>query len=204
MIEQLLRTYPIITDQVNKRELHVILRELYEVMDKRVPGDIVEFGCYEGTSSLFIQRLLNLTDPTRIFHVYDSFAGLPGKVAADYSSAGEQFKKGELHASKQTFVQNFKRAHLPLPTIHKGWFSELNPDEVPDTVAFAFLDGDFYQSINDSLALLKNKLAPGAVIVVDDYQSEALPGTARAVDEWLMRHPSKFRSEASLAIIKPQ
>jgi hypothetical protein len=41
----------------------------------------------------------------------------------------------------------------------------------------------------------------GAIIVVDDYANEALPGVARAVDEWLRIHGGKLRVEASLAII---
>ena len=37
----------------------------------------------------------------------------------------------------------------------------------------------------------------------DDYANEALPGAAKAVDEWLHTHPAKLRVEHSLAIIRP-
>ena len=65
----------------------------------------------------------------------------------------------------------------------------------------AFLDGDYYESIRDSLRVITSKLLPGAVIIVDDYANEALPGAARAVDEWIRDRGVVLRVEASLAII---
>lgn len=201
MIEEMLSRYPLISDQVDRRELSVLLHRLEAVMAADVPGDAVELGCYEGTASLFLQRLLQTEPAPRHLHVYDSFGGLPTKTAEDDSPAGLQFKAGELQASKAAFIRNFKQAGLPLPVIHKGWFDELAPEDLPAQVAFAFLDGDFYASIKTSLKLVWPRLSPGAAVVVDDYQAEALPGARRAVDEWLSTHPARLRSEASLAII---
>jgi O-methyltransferase len=203
MIDTLLRKYPLISDQVDVRELRVILRELERVLVADVPGDIVEFGCYAGTASLFIARLLQAQPSKRAFHVYDSFEGLPEKTHEDASPAGLQFKPGELRATKAGFVTQFKKAGLPVPVVHKGWFDRLRPHDIPAHIAFAFLDGDYYRSIRDSLRLISPGLSPGAVIIIDDYQNEALPGAARASDEWLRGHPGvTVRTEASLAILR--
>jgi O-methyltransferase len=198
---ELLEKYPIVSNQVNHAELRVILRELEKVLKKGVDGDVVELGCYVGTTSLFLQRMLRGTSKT--LHVYDSFAGLPPKVAADASPAGEQFKQGELTASKAQLIKHFKQAGLPLPVIHKCWFEELTLADTPDTISFAFLDGDFYTSILASLKVVWPKLAPGAVIVIDDYQTEALPGVRQALKEWSRDHSFTVRAEASLAIVVP-
>lgn len=77
--DQLLTKYPIISDQVDIKELGALLRELEKTLRRGVTGNIVEFGCYIGTTSLFIRRLLDAYDFTGEFHVYDSFAGLPEK-----------------------------------------------------------------------------------------------------------------------------
>jgi O-methyltransferase len=202
MVEEFLRKYPISSDQIEARELRVILHELQRVVEQGVAGDVVEFGCFEGTTSLFMQRLLVARKSPKQLHVYDSFAGLPDKGQEDQSPTGSQFRAGELRAAKPVFIKNFRQAGLPLPAIHKGWFNQLGAHKVPGTIAFAFLDGDFYSSILDSFRLITPKLAPQAVIVVDDYQSEALPGAAKAVDEWLAAHPqARLRVEASLAVI---
>lgn len=200
--DQLLRTHPIISDQVDERELRVLLRELERLLRAGCQGSVVEFGCYVGTTSLFIRRLLDAYRHAGAFHVYDSFAGLPEKTAQDASAAGEQFVAGELAATRKGFFQQFKKARLRPPVVHKAWFAELTPQDVPEDIMFAFLDGDYYQSIMDSLRLVTPKLTADAVLVVDDYANEALPGAARATDAWLQAHPEfRCRVEASLAVI---
>jgi O-methyltransferase len=199
--EQLLQKYPIVSDQVDKIELSVLLAELEIVLARGTSGAIVEFGCYVGTTSLFIRRLLDCYQGNYDFHVYDSFEGLPPKTSEDMSVAGDQFVEGELHASRKAFIANFRRARLATPVIHKGWFSELQADTVPQAIMFAFLDGDYFSSINDSLALITPKLQPGAVVVIDDYMNEALPGAARAADAWAHRYNKKIRVQSSLGII---
>ena len=89
-----------------------------------------------------------------------------------------------------------------MPIIKKAWFSDLKDNDVPERISFAFLDGDYYNSICDSFKLINNKLSPGAIIIVDDYTNESLPGARKAVDEWLKTHPAKLRIEQSLAIIQ--
>ncbi|MFI5212439.1 MAG: TylF/MycF/NovP-related O-methyltransferase [Candidatus Saccharimonadales bacterium] len=188
----------LLSDQVDKRELGVILRELLKTLDT-VAGDVVEFGCYTGTTSVHLAHFLAPT--TKELYVYDSFAGLPAKTSKDSSPAGEQFKEGELLATKKQLVLNFKKARQPLPHIIKGWFCDVTSADVPSVISFAFLDGDYYDSILDPLKLIWPKLSPGAVVIVDDYASEALPGAARAVDDWLKTHSARLRVESSLAII---
>lgn len=202
IVEELLSKYPLISDQVDRRELGVILTSLASQLEKNPKGgSIIELGCYIGTTSLFIRRVLDAYGARGSFHVYDSFEGLPPKTAKDSSPAGEQFRTGELSVSRKNFELQFKKIGLKLPVVHKGWFNELTAQDIPENITFAYLDGDYYESILDSLRLIWPKLAPSACIVVDDYANEALPGAARAVDEWLAIHPGNLRVEASLAII---
>ena len=199
--EKLVASYPLISDQVNKDQVRVIMTELEKVLASGPDGAVVEFGCYIGTTSLFIRRMLDVQRDARAFHVYDSFEGLPEKTGSDMSAAGEQFRAGELFASKKQLLRHFHRANLVPPVIHKAWFNLLTPSDIPDGIMYAFLDGDYYESIRDSLRLITPKLLPGAVIIVDDYANEALPGAHRAVEEWCQGRTVKVRVEASLAII---
>lgn len=189
----------LLSDQVSAAEITVILRELAKT--DTVPGDVVEFGCYVGTTSVYLARHLAQLSHKQL-HLYDSFAGLPPKTAHDESPAGAQFVTGELAATKKQLISNLRRAGVPMPRITKAWFNELTPDDVPPHIAFAFLDGDYYHSIRDPLKLIWPRLSPGAIVVVDDYVNEALPGAARAVDEWLQTHTATIRCEASLAILQ--
>lgn len=202
LAQDLLKAHPIITDQVTRQELIIILGELEAVLNRKVCGDIVEFGCYAGTTSLFLQRLLQRQDSSRQLYLYDSFKGLPAKGDHDHSPAGSQFIPGSLAATKSQLITQFKKAGLPVPSIKKAWFNELSSDDVPAVVAFAFLDGDFYDSIKIPLQLIEPKLTEGSVVIIDDYQNEALPGAAMAVDEWLLLYPEyRLRVMASLAVL---
>lgn len=193
---------PLLSDQVSREEVEIICSLLEDVLRRQVTGGIVELGCYVGTTSVFLAKVLQDQAQARPFHVYDSFEGLPPKDGRDASPAGTQFVEGELKASKAAFVMNFKKSNLPLPVIHKAWFSDLVPDDLPNPVAFAFLDGDYYQSIYDSLRALEYRLAPGSVIVVDDYLSSALPGAKKALDEWLARTNRSCQVRAGMAVVR--
>lgn len=203
VVNELVKRYPPISEQVTSDELRTILNWLELSVDINPNGSIVEFGCYVGTTSLMISRYIKATDRHNSFHVYDSFEGLPKKSNPDQSPIGINFIEGELSASKKTFTNNYKKSGLTLPIIHKGWFSDIPSTEVPDNINFAFLDGDYYKSIMDSLNIISEKLGKGSVIVVDDYQSESLPGAKKAVDEWVIANNrySIKRIENSLAII---
>jgi O-methyltransferase len=203
--EELVNQYDLISDQVSPQQLRTLLRELERSLDQHPNGAIVEFGCYIGTSSLFTRRLLDARGESgkHIFHVYDSFEGLPPKTDPDLSIAGEQFQAGELSVSKRDFLHEFQKANLRPPVVHKKWFSHLDESDVPENICFAFLDGDFYESIRDSLQATLPYLQPKATIVIDDYAREALPGVARAVRDFLPPDwQRKVIVEHNLAIIR--
>ena len=190
----------LLSNQVSEQEIAVIRRELQAVLKQKISGDIVEFGCYVGTTSVFLLEAAR-TSTKRVW-LYDSFEGLPVKTPEDVSPAGDQFRPGELYAPRKQLEKNLRDYPRSSYRIKKGWFSELTEQDVPGSICFAFLDGDYYESILAPLRLIWPHLAAGAVIVVDDYANEALPGAAKAVDEWAKRHGIRIRQEQSLAIFK--
>lgn len=189
-------------DQVSELETEKIL----EIAGRcfLVEGDYVELGCYKGDTSMLLAELLvekSVEKSVKKLWIYDSFEGLPEKSTADDSVLGQDFKSGELLVTKREVKERFLRAGLPVPIIKKAWFSELTEVDLPEKIAFAFLDGDFYESIRDSLKLVKNKMSKGSIIIVHDYNNPALPGVVKAVDEWLENRNIKMQKYRSLAII---
>lgn len=167
-------------DQVTEGETVKILELARECLDAE--GDFVELGCYKGDTSLLLAELLK--NSGKRLWIYDSFEGLPEKSLADESVLGVDFRGGELLVTKREVKERFLRAGLPVPVIKKAWFSDLTFDDLPEKIAFAFLDGDFYESIKCSLKLVEPRMVAGGVIVVHDYTNLALPGVKKAVDEW--------------------
>ena len=182
-------------DQVSESETSKILELARKYLGSS--GDFVELGCYKGDTSLLLAEMLKGTD--HILYIYDSFEGLPEKSEKDKSLLGENFKGGELYVTKREVKERFLRAGLPVPVIKKAWFNELKDEDLPEKICFAFLDGDFYESIIDSLKLIENKIH--GTIVVHDYLNPALPGVKKAVDEWLSKENKKTKIYKSMIII---
>ncbi|MBQ8996507.1 class I SAM-dependent methyltransferase [Candidatus Saccharibacteria bacterium] len=189
--------------QVTPQETSELLRLAEAALS--ADGDFVELGCYRGDTSVLLQKLLVSARSDKSLWLYDSFAGLPEKTAEDASSAGTAFRGGELFVTKREVVEKFKKQNLPLPRIKKAFFEALDPErDLPGKIAFAFLDGDLYGSIQTSFRLVVPKLSEKGIIVVHDYNNPELPGAARAVDEFLAAHPSfQLSQHFSLAILKP-
>ena len=188
----------LLSDQVEQQEIEIVLRELRKT--KNLSGDVVEFGCYVGTTSVFLARELETWTSSKQLWLYDSFEGLPEKSSEDVNSLGEDFKKGELLATKKQLISNLKKSGTKrLPIITKGWFNNLAESQIPEKIS---LDGDYYYSILDPLKLIWPKLEKGAIVIVDDYGNHALPGASKAVDEWCYRYNLSKKVETSLAIFQ--
>ena len=202
--------------QVADSETTEILKIAQECMS--IPGDFIELGCYEGDTSLLLAEILRDFEKNRGISelsyapelskelwIYDSFEGLPPKTDEDESVAGINFQAGALTVTKREVKARFLRANLPVPHIKKAWFADLTDEDLPSRISFAFLDGDFYQSIKDSFKAINGKMHPQGIIIVHDYHNPELPGVTQAVDEWLAHHNDyQLIIEYSLAVLKPR
>ncbi|MEM8988009.1 MAG: TylF/MycF/NovP-related O-methyltransferase [Pseudomonadota bacterium] len=166
---------------------------LSQVLAYGVEGHVVELGCNEGQSACLMRRILNSDETPREFHVYDSFEGLPAIADKDGDT---HYKEGQMAVAKELLLSNFASQNLEPPIIHEGWFDDTLPNELPGSIAFAHLDGDFYDSIKVSLEYVYPRLSKGAICLIDDYADpdlhdgwNDLPGVKNACDEYLADKP---------------
>lgn len=155
----------LLSEMVSEEHIEIVLDCLKKTKD--IEGDVVELGCNVGTTSVYIQEFLK----DKEFHVYDSFEGLPEKTKNDITN----FSKGSCKTTKEIFINNFRGKKIPI--IHEGWFKDA---VYPDKISFAFLDGDFYSSIIDSLEKVYPRMSKGGIIAIHDYQWSRLPGVEKA------------------------
>lgn len=167
-----------------------------QVIAYNVPGDLVEVGCNEGQSSVLIAKVLNSFYSKKNLHLYDSFEGLPTARSED----GDSYREGDLKTSENVLAENFKKHGLKLPNVHKGWFEDTLPVDLPERICFAHLDGDLYDSIMVSLKYVYPRLSSGAICLIDDYCDTGvnpygwnhLPGVKKACDEFLANKPEEI------------
>jgi len=161
-------------------QLEYVLALLDCCLNQNIEGDVVEFGCYVGESSKMLRRMLNLHNSNKKLYVYDSFEGLP--QPRDY----EFWRLGGLKTDENILINNFTNNNLQTPEIYKGWFKDVPEYKIPNQICFAFLDGDLYDSIYDSLSKIYNRLSYGAVVCFHDYGRGDCPGVKKAIDDFFI------------------
>lgn len=185
-----------LADQVSKANQHMMsldsLSNIYwglsHLLELGLPGDVVELGCHAGNTSIYLQMIIDHTDPRRTLHVYDSFEGLPTPGPRD----GAYFSAGELRVSQQDLAATFDAWGLRHPVIHAGWFGDTLPGGLPDKIAFGLLDADFYESTLVGLRHVWPRIIPGGIVMIDDYCDPRenpwawpeMPGVKAACDEF--------------------
>jgi glycosyltransferase involved in cell wall biosynthesis len=163
-----------------------------------IPGDIVECGVWRGGSSMLAAlRLLELGDTERSLWLFDTFEGMPepGEHDADPSGASmaaewelHRGRTGDAvfaHASLADVQANMATTSFPPDRLRyvRGKVEETIPATAPERIALLRLDTDWYESTRHELEHLYPRLAPGGVLIIDDYGH--WQGARKAVDEWL-------------------
>jgi len=153
---------------------------LNDTLEQNIDGDVVEFGCYVGESSKYLMKTLLEYNSNKKLYLYDSFEGLPPLSKWEEGSGWEP---GTLKSTEEILESNFKNNNLPIPIIHKDWFKDIPVDKLPEKISFAFLDGDFYDSIYDSLNKIFDRVSDNGYIFFHDYQRFDLPGVRSAIED---------------------
>jgi hypothetical protein len=138
-----------------------------------VPGDLAEVGVYRGGSAKVIATIR----PDRVLHLFDTFAGMP---------VDDLFPEGHRQGDFDVKLEDVKSYLDGLNVaFHVGAFPH-TAAELPEDAVFSFVhvDGDIYQTTRLAIDYFWPRMAPGGVMVFDDYRWPACPGVARAVDEF--------------------
>jgi O-methyltransferase len=165
---------------INFDQITNLVLYLNDSVEKNIEGDITEFGCYVGESSKYLMKTLLENNSDKKLYVYDSFEGLPPLSKWE---EGTGWREGTLKSTEQVLISNFVENNLPPPIIHKDWFKNVPEDKLPEKISFAFLDGDFYDSIYDSLNKIFDRVSDGGYICFHDYQRPDLPGVRAAIED---------------------
>lgn len=158
-----------------------------------VAGEVVELGCFTGQCALLFQEIIQMNGSDKTLHLFDSFETkftLEGSV-------------------EDALISNFRAAGLPIPVLHKGYFQETLPTQLPERIAFVHIDcgfgGDALQHkdvVRYCLEAVYPKMSAGAVCVMMDYHDQTTsdagydvnPGVKLACDEFLAAKPEKVVS----------
>jgi asparagine synthase (glutamine-hydrolysing) len=138
----------------------------------------------------------------RAFHGYDVFAMIPPPGPEDDERShrryeeissgrshglGDELYYGYLDDLYERVRKSFAAFGLPVDgarvCLHKGLFEDTLDPADSRPVAFAHIDCDWYEPVRYCLDALRDRLAPGASIVLDDYADYG--GCRKAVDSFI-------------------
>jgi len=158
---------------------------------RHLPGAIVECGVWRGGMSAGLTKVLGRD---RSYYLLDSFEGLPapkeidGQAAKDWAAdRGSPTYFDNCRAEQGYATEAMLRAGVTNARFVKGWFDQTLPTfDLKEPIAVLRLDGDWYDSTLCCLRHLYDRVAPGGLIIIDDYST--WEGCTRAVHDFLAEH----------------
>lgn len=154
--------------------------DLYQVLcsiERRgVPGSIAEFGSYRGHSGWLIARTLEVLGSQRRLFMFDTFDSFPEEPA------GVDYFWSKTHdVSHAEVVEKLGAFHNV--ELVRGDFTDTLPATDVGLLAMAYVDCDSYRAVSYVADATFENLAPGGVMLFEDYGHPALLGCRVAVHE---------------------
>jgi O-methyltransferase len=179
--------------------IYALARAVEYVTDRRVPGAVAECGVWRGGSMMAVAlTLLRLGATDRQLYLFDTFSGMTPPSEEDVKHTGERAADMLATSTRDSddwavaSIADVREAVLgvgyPEENIHfvEGPVEETLPANAPGEIALLRLDTDWYASTKHSLEHLYPQLAPGGVLIIDDYAY--WQGARKAVDEYIAAH----------------
>jgi hypothetical protein len=146
----------------------------------RIVGNILEIGCYQGSSAVLLGYLRN---PDERLVVCDLFQNVTPTLD-NFHSRTDSYSD----LSRESFEENYLRFHQQLPEIIEGPSTTLSANDFGQTFRLIHVDGSHeYDVVRSDLLLAKSLLKPGGFVIFDDIITLHTPGVTAAVWEGVFR-----------------
>lgn len=196
------------------------LFDLYDqvrrIEEQHIGGRLIEAGCALGGSAIVLAAAKERERP---LDVYDVFGMIPAPSEQDDEDVHDRYRQivsgeskgirgGTYYGYEEDLLSivqdNFASEEYAVEEhnvrLIRGLFQDTLYMDEP--VALAHLDGDWYESVMTCLERIEPHLAPGGVLIIDDY--DCWSGCRKAVDEYFAdkAHRYAFERHARLHIVR--
>jgi len=177
-------------------KIEALAQAVEYAVSRPVPGAFVECGVWRGGSMMTVAlTLLRLGVTDRELYLFDTFEGMPEPGEEDVKQGGRHASEVLRNSGRDSSVwaiagfdevrDSVQGTGYPEDKIHfvQGGVEETVPEHAPAEIALLRLDTDWYASTKHELVHLYPRLAPGGVLIIDDYAYWR--GARQAVDEYV-------------------
>lgn len=150
-------------------------------------GALAEIGVWTGAT---FKRLCGLARETnRIAHAFDSWYGMmmPAKI-----DDAEKYHEGAFDiGGPDAFLSLMANVDANLYRVHAGFIPDCF-DGFEEPLAYAYVDLDQHDPTAIALPWAWQRLLPGGVLMLDDYEPSAATGAFVAIAKWLPAHVNRL------------
>ncbi|HEY4343982.1 MAG TPA: TylF/MycF/NovP-related O-methyltransferase [Parvibaculum sp.] len=183
-------------------KLRNLERYLEQIEVDGIEGDCVEFGVALGGSAILISKLMG---PDRSFTGFDLFGTIPPPSARDAEESHARYEViasgqsagigGDRYYGYEDNLHDKVKGHFrafglaadgPHVELVKGLFADTVSFDAKKKIAFAHIDCDWYDPVELCLEKTYERLSPGGVVILDDYNDYG--GCRVATEAFLQRH----------------
>lgn len=170
---------------VSVDRLESLYRLSRDLASRRIPGAIVECGCWNGGAAALMARASIRGGLSRDVWLFDSFEGLPAPTADDPPEVHRAYKPGWCKGNPELAREVLLAEGVSPESVRivKGWFEQTFPRADVGPIALLHVDSDWFQSVHQCLETFFDEVSSGGIIVFDDYQLWG--GCKKAVDRFL-------------------
>ena len=185
----LLTNYGLLTGDTNLFKTITII-ELIESI-RNIPGDIIEFGVWNGNTSLLIKKILDIKKIKKKVFLFDHFQGLKHYTKKD-PKISHVYKDSYVAPKKKinSFINFFNFKNIKI--IDKDATKISHHDLKNFKFSLAILDMDLYLPTITALNAIEKKISKNGIIVFDEANKTLWEGEKKAMNEFLKKNPKKY------------
>ena len=175
----------LIGDKALYRQIKIL--EIIE-KTKKIRGDIIEFGIWNGNNLFFIKKVVDYYKLKKMVIGYDNFSGFPNPAKLKKSKKGKYIGKPELIKKMIKFF-NIKNINI----INDDIMNLEKYSKKFKNISFIYIDCNVYKPVIKILETLDNKILKGGIIAFDEAQNSHNKDENRAMTEFLGRRKKKYK-----------
>jgi hypothetical protein len=139
-----------------------------------INGDVLEIGAHFGKTSIWLDRLILVSDKLHICDVFEK-----QNLITDANNLNEVYDYYKIIPTRELFEQNFSRYGRNKPIIYQMESKFLEFELLNRSFKFIHIDGAHtFQAVNTDLNIALAKICENGIIVMDDYRNYGALGVA--------------------------
>ena len=178
--------------------------KIIEVIEsiKNIPGDIIEFGVWNGNTALLIKKVLDIKKIKKKMFLFDHFKGLQHFSKKDPNSSIKFKKKYEGNKLKiKKIIKFFNLKNIKI--IDKDATKVSSKDFKNFKFCLVILDMDLYFPTKQVLNAIEKRISSRGKILFDEANKKLWEGEKKAMNEFLKSNNKNYKKEIISKLYQP-